>query len=228
MKKLFGLLAAGVLVASIAAPAMARPAKPVATTLYLHGTEQIGETESFSVVADTLLPMDATKPTGTDIKSKMITNYGVGPNASCAGNNLFPVWSGKVTGHIKGDMKFTFNTVGTPGQVEVRVWPDVFSSMCDSENPAAPASDYPDPAGAVTVDLPAGPGTVEAVMKGVDFDAIGTLVVQISPIVAVDIPSPGGSVLAPYHSRILYDSTDYASSLQFSCIPAKGAKSCAL
>jgi hypothetical protein len=228
MKKLFGLIAAGVFVASIAAPASAGKAKPDKTTLYLHGTEQIGETESFSAVADTLLPMDAKKPAGTDIKSKMITNYGVGPNTQCAGNNLFPVWSGKVTGHIKGDIKFTFNTVGTPGQVEVRVWPDVYSSMCDSENPAATASDYPDPAGAVTVDLPAGPGTTEAVIKGVDFDAIGSLVVQISPIVAVDIPSPGGSVLAPFHSRILYDTADYASALEFTCVPVKGSKSCAL
>lgn len=226
MKKISVLMLTAVVAASLGsgAAASAKPkAKPVSTTLYLHGTQPVGESESFSLVADTLLPMDANEPTGAEPKSKFITNYAAGPNTACAGNNLFPVWSGQVTGTVKGDMKFTFHTIGTPGPVEVRVWPDVGSSLCDSE--ATGANDYVEPAGAVTVDLPPGPGTVEAVMKNVNFKAIGSIIVQVSPVVAVDIPSPGGSVLNPFVSRILYDTPDFASSLQFSCIPARG-KSC--
>lgn len=228
MKKAF-VAAATLLVAVglVAGPAGAakRSKKPVPMTFYLHGSEVVGESESFSLVADTLLPMDTTEPTGAEPKSKFITNYLAGPNTMCAGNNLFPVWRGEVAGTIKGDMKFTFHSVGTPGPVEVRVWPDVGSSMCDSENPVSPSDAYPDPAGAVTVDLPAGHGTTEAVIKGVNFKAAGTMIVQVSPVVAVDIPSPGGSILTPFMSRILYDTPEFASSLEFSCIPASG-KSC--
>jgi hypothetical protein len=213
-----------VVVGMVSAPATAKKAKkPVTTTLYLHGNEVVGESESFSVVADAYLPMDVTEPTGAEPKSKFITNYLAGPNAMCAGNNLFPVWRGDIAGTIKGDMKFTFHTVGTPGPVEIRVWPDVGSSMCNSENPASPSDAYPDPAGAVTVDLPAGPGTTEATIKGVNFKAAASMIVQISPTVAVDIPSPGGSILNPFISRILYDTPDFASSLEFKCIPASGS-----
>jgi hypothetical protein len=211
----------------MAAPATAakKAKKPVPTTFYLHGTEVVGESESFSVVADTILPMDSTEPTGAEPKSKFITNYLGGPNTMCAGNNLFPVWRGEIAGTIKGDMKFTFHTVGTPGPVEVRVWPDVGSSLCSTDNPVSPSDAYPDPAGAVTVDLPPGPGPTEAVIKGVNFKAAGSMIVQVSPVVAVDIPSPGGAILSPLISRILYDTPDFASSLEFSCIPASG-KSC--
>lgn len=226
-KALVTVMAVGLIASAFgAAPAQAKKAKkPVKTTLYLHGNEVVGESESFTVVADTLLPMDTTEPAGAEPKSKFITNYLVGPNTMCAGNNLFPVWRGEVAGTIKGDMKFTFNTVGTPGPVEVRVWPDVGSSMCNSENPVSSSDAYPDPAGAVTVDLPAGPATTEAVIKGVNFKAAGSVIVQISPTVAVDVPSPGGSILNPFISRILYDTPDFASSLEFSCVPAAG-KSC--
>ena len=214
------LVAVGLMVA----PATAKKAKkPVTTTLYLHGNEVVGESESMSVVADAYLPMDATEPTGAEPKSKFITNYLVGPNTMCAGNNLFPVWRGDIAGTIKGDMKFTFNTVGTPGPVEIRVWPDVGAQMCTSENPVSSSDAYPDPAGAVTVDLPAGPGTTEAIIKGVNFKAAGSMIVQVSPTVAVDIPSPGGSLLNPFISRILYDTPEFASSLEFKCIPASGS-----
>jgi hypothetical protein len=228
MKKIFVtaatlLVAVGLIVGPAGAAKKAK--KPVPTTFYLHGTEVVGESESFTLVADTLLPMDTTEPTGAEPKSKFITNYLGGPNTMCAGNNLFPVWRGEIAGTIKGDMKFTFHTVGTPGPVEVRVWPDVSSSMCSTDNPASPSDAYPDPAGAVTVDLPAGPGTTEAVIKGVNFKAAGSIIVQVSPVVAVDIPSPGGAILTPLISRILYDTPEFASSLEFSCIPASG-KSC--
>lgn len=216
------LLVSG-LVAPVSAAKKKKKAKPVATKLFLHGDTAVGENDSFSVVADTYLPMDASEPDGSETKSRQITNYLVGPNTQCAGNNLFPVWSGELAGHVKGDVKLTFWAAGTPGQVVVRIWPDVGTSMCNSETTGA--ADYPDPAGEVTVDLPAGPGAVEAVMEKVNFKAVGTAIVQISPVVAVDLPSPAGSVLTPFFSRVLYDSTDFPSVLEFKCTPAQG-KSC--
>lgn len=225
MKKFIALLAAGLIAASIAGPASAKKkVKPVATKLFLHGATVMGENDSFSLYNEAFLPMDKTEPSGSEPKSRWITDYLVGPNTQCAGNNLFPVWSGALTGQIKGDVKLTLDTVGTPGDVVVRIWPDIGigSSLCDSENPVSPASNYVDPAGEVVVTLPPGAGTVQAVMKNVNLTAIGSVVIQISPVVQVDIPSPGGSVLNPFMSRILYDTTDFASVLEFSCVPASG------
>jgi hypothetical protein len=225
MKKLVGgLVLSALLFTALTTPVLGkRKAKPVATKLFLHGETVVGENDSFSLLAEGYLPMDSTEPTGSEPKSRQITNYLAGPNYRCAGNNLFPVWSGPLSGTVKGDVKFTFSTVGTPGPVVVRMWPDVGSSLCDSSTTGA--SDYIDPAGEVQVELPPGQGQVEAVMEDVNFKAIGSLVIQVSPAVAVDLPEPAGSVLAPLVSRILYDSTDFASSIEFSCIPASG-KSC--
>lgn len=228
MKKILTLvMVLGLVAGAVAGPATAgkkkkKKAKPVATTLYLHGATVVGENDSFFNVAEGYLPMDPAKPSG-ETKSRQITNYVVGPNTVCAGNNLFPVWSGEVSGQIKGDVKLTFSTLGTPGKAVVRIWPDVGSSLCNS--PSTGAADYPDPAGEIVVDLPPGEGTVEAVMKKVNFKALGTVIVQISPEVAADIPDPGGAVLHPFFSRVLYDSDDFASALEFKCIPSKG-KTC--
>lgn len=226
MKKMIPILAVALIVASITAPAMAKKkAKPVATKLFLHGATVVGENDSFSLANEAFLPMDKTEPTGAEPKSRWITNYLAGPNTQCAGNNLFPVWSGALTGTIKGDVKLTFNAVGTPGDVVVRIWPDVGqgSSLCDSSNPASMSSNYIEPAGEVVVSLPPGSGTVEAVIKNVNFKAVGSIVIQLSPVVAVDLPDPGGSVLTPFMSRVLYDTADFASMLEFSCIPASGS-----
>lgn len=224
MKRTMGAaLAAFVGISVLLAPASAGK-KPVKTTFYLHGSQAIGETESFSLVADAYLPMSPEEPAAAEPRSKFITNYVAGPNANCAGNNLFPVWTGAMSGRIKGDMKFTFSTVGTPGPVEVRVWPDIMSSLCDS--PATGTMDYVDPAGSVVVDLPPGAGTVEALIKDVDFKVAQHLLIQVSPIEAVDLPDPAGSLLSPFMARILYDTPDFASALEFSCVPAKG-KTCA-
>lgn len=228
MKKILTLvMVLGLIAGAVASPAAAgkkkkKKAKPVATKLYLHGASAVGENDSFSSVAEGYLPMDPAKPAG-ETKSRQLTNYLVGPNTECAGNNLFPVWSGELSGQIAGDVKLTFSTLGTPGKAVVRIWPDVTASMCNSS--LSGASDYPDPAGEVVVDLPAGEGTVEAVMEKVNFKAVGTVIVQISPAVALDIPDPGGAVLNPFLSRVLYDSDEFASVLEFKCIPTKG-KTC--
>ena len=217
-------LALGLVTAGFTSAEAAKKRKPVKTTLYLHGETVVGENDSFTAINDRFLPMDAKEPTGSEPKSRFITNYVVGPNTQCAGNNLFPVWTGELAGRIKGDMKVVLHTIGTPGPLVLRVWPDVSGQACDSELTGTKA--YVKPAGEITVELPPGHGEIEAVFKKLDFNVQGVLMFQLSPEVAVDLPSPAGSLLDPFLSRVLYDSTDLVSSLEFMCTPKTG-RSCA-
>lgn len=214
-KALVLALTAGLVATALAVPAVAaKKPKPVKTTLYLHGEQVVGETENFAIVAPgTYFSMDSNEPTGPEPKSKQLLNYVRGPNTQCAGNDLFPVWLGDVSGTITGDIKVTFHSISSPGAVDVQVWPDVASQLCT--NDLTGAAEYPEPAGSVRVSLPPGPGTVEAVIEGVKFKAGSKLMLQLTPVVE-----------SPYFGRVLYDSTSFASSIEFNCIPAKGAKSC--
>jgi hypothetical protein len=211
-------LAATLVVATLVADAGAKKrARPVNTRLYLHGTNPADEID-YGPLANAYPIMDPKKPAAGAPKSKQITNYIVGPNDLCAGNNFFPVWIGNVKGTVVGKMKLTFTTVSTPGKVDVRVWPDVASALCTSE--LAETNAYPKPAAEVTVDLPPGGGTVKAVTKKVRFRATRSLMVQITPETG---PTP--DLLDPFVARVFYDSPEFASSLQFKCIPARG-RSC--
>jgi hypothetical protein len=211
-----GLLGQG----SIAAKKRKKRAKPVKTTLYFHGNEVVGESESMANVADAPLPMSPAKPTGSEPKSKQVVNGVATPNSDCAGNNLFANWSGKTAGTIKGDVKVTFNAISSPGTVLVRLWPDVVSSLCTST--AAGTTDYPKPAGEALVALPNGTGEVTAVLKNVKVKAIDSLLVQISPAY-IDGPE-GRKVFPPSFVRLVYDTPDLDSRIEFMCIPAKGKK----
>lgn len=208
-------LTAGLIATALAAPAFAaKKAKPVATTLYLHGNEVVGEVENFAVTSSgTYFAMDSTEPSAAEPKSKQLTNYVGGPNTQCAGNDLFPVWVGDLTGTVTGDITVTFHTITSPGEVDVRIWPDVASQLCTNETLGA--FDYPEPAAETRVALPPGPGTVEAVIEGVKFKAGSKLMLQLTPVVE-----------SPFFGRVLYDSTSYVSKIDFSCIPAKGATAC--
>lgn len=208
-------LTAGLVATSLAAPALAaKKPKAVPTTLYLHGNEVIGEVENFAITSSgTYFDMNSEEPTAAEPKSKQLTNYVGGPNTQCAGNDLFPVWVGDLSGTITGDITVTFHTISTPGSVDVRVWPDVASQLCTNETLGA--ADYPEPAGEVRVDLPPGPGTVEAVIEGAKIKAGSLLMLQLTPVIET-----------PFFGRVLYDSTSYVSKIEFNCIPAKGATSC--
>lgn len=211
-KPLVLALTAGLIASSLAGPAIAaKKKKPVATTLYLHGTEVVGELQNYGLIASgTYMTMDKEEPTGAEPKSKFLTNYVAGPNTECAGNDFYPVWVGDVSGAVKGDVKVTFNTIATPGGVvDVRIWPDVASQLCTNETLGA--FDYPEPAGEVRVTIPAGPGVVEAVIEGVNFKAGSKLMLQLTPDPA-----------SPFVGRALYDSTSYVSKIEFNCTPMKG------
>jgi hypothetical protein len=214
MKRILVLVSVLGLVAVSAAPGNAA-AKPVKTTLYLHGTQPLGELESDGIVNANYLPMDTTKPTGQAPKSRQVTNYAVGPNTQCAGNALFPVWLGPLSGTVKGTVKVTLFLAGTPSDVDVRIWPDVNSSLCT--NKTLGANQYPKPAGEVVVTTPPGGGQVTAMIKNVNFKAQAMFMIQLSP----SGPAlPAGMV--PSFDRVLYDAASFASSVQFTCTPAKG------
>lgn len=213
-------LCAGLLSSGATAAKKKKKAKPVKTTLYFHGGSPIGESESMGTVNDVPLPMSAEEPAGSEPKSKQIINGVVTPNGKCANNNLFTNWKGDIAGTIKGDVKVTFTTVSSPGQVLVRVWPDVAGLMCTSE--VSGSADYPEPAGEVVVDLAPGTGEITAVLKKVKAKAIGSLLVQISPA-HVDTPA-GRQVFPPSFARVLYDTPEYDSRIEFKCIPAKGKR----
>jgi hypothetical protein len=212
-------LVAGVGTAADAKKKKKKPPKPktVETQLFFHGTLPLGELEA-NVVSMEFLPMDPTPPSGTEMKSYGITNYTVGPNTACAGNNLFPVWLGDVAGTIVGDLTLSISTLGQAATLEIRVWPDVNATLCDSNV----GMDYVEPAASGIVDVPAGEGSIEAVLgpaslAGNSFEAGLYLMVQISPL----------ALGAPFVSRVLYDTAAAPSSLTFQCIPPKGETACA-
>lgn len=224
MKKVTTCVLAGALVAgALVVPAAAKKAKPVKTTLYMHGASVVGEADSSPQVADTPLPMDPNAPEGAEPKSHGIANAVLTPNHKCAGNNLFPVFVGDVTGQIVGDMKVQLHALSTPGKVVVRVWADKMGLLCTSE--VSGTAEYPEPAAEATVDLPAGHGVIEAVFEDLNFPASMNLMIQVSPE-ATAAPAGDRDYMMPFVARVLYDAADYASNVEFSCIPPKGAKSC--
>lgn len=198
------MLIAGLMAINLATPVEAKKkkkAKPVATTLFMEGDANFGEEDQLG--NGTYLKLQAEPGSGK--KSAGMPNYAVGPNTKCAGNSLVPVFVGALAGKVTGDMKVTFDASATPAaKAEIRVWPDVAAQACNDS--------YIEPAAAVVVDLPAGGGTVEAVLEGVDFEASGVMMIQVTPVLGV-----------PSYGRIFYG-TD-ASKVEFQCLPASG-KSC--
>lgn len=219
MKKLWASALIVALIATAgAAPASAgkKKSKPVATTLYFHGSQPVGEVEIPDVLNGLYRTMDTSEPTDLVPKSVALVAAGVAgagtPNPACAGSPLFPVWVGRVDGRVVGDIKITLSAVGAPGPVDVRVWGVIPGpAACDSQG----VEGYVDPAAEERVDLPAGAGEIEAVLEDVNFKAYQQLMVQFTPVLE-------GATAA----RVLYDSSSFVSQIEFTCIPKKGAKTC--
>jgi hypothetical protein len=207
-----GLMVGAVSVADAAKRRKKKKVKPVKTTLYFHGEQPTGELD-LATDFPTLkyLQMDTQKPATGAPKSRQFTTWAGDPQMwnDCAGSFILPVWTGQTSGRVVGDMKVTLNTVSAPKAVTVQVWPDLLTQACATND--VQAGDYPEPAAEQTADIPAGPGKTVVTLKKVNFKAIGYLTLQILPVG----PAPG---------RVLYDSTDFASSVSFGCIPAKGKR----
>jgi len=206
------LLILGMVFGAIASAEAKKKVKPVTATLYFHGNETVGEVDTANNFAVAYNKMDQTEPSGAAPKSKALTTWTGEPAMwnDCAGSYLLPVWTAPVSGRIVGDIKVTLHSLAAPGTVSIQVWPDVMTQACASNDVAE--GDYAEPAAEATVDLPAGPGASEVVLKKVNFKAFAALTVMVLPH-------------GPVAARVLYDSPDYASSLTFSCIPKSG-KTC--
>lgn len=208
MRKLVAVgLAIGLVGSALVVPAYAgKKAKPVKTTLYLHGNVPVGEggEAAYSIVEGMNMRMDAEAPTDVVPKSYHFTNP-IG-NDQCSGNSsFFPTWTGDLSGTIVGSPKWNVHFASPPSSVIARIWTDTPISSCN-EN-------YIEPAAEVTVDIPAGHNVVEIEFPKMKLKAHVSVMVELLQRSATQ------------HGRVLYDAVDHDSSLTFDCIPQSG-KSC--
>jgi hypothetical protein len=211
MKKLVAVgLVVGLLGGAMVLPADAakKKAKPVATTLYLHGNYPVGDgAELAGTLQGTRMMMNPTAPTDPAPKSMSVWAPG---NDQCAGNPFYPSWEGMVSGTIKGDVKMIADFVSAPTQLTARIWIDTPFMACTSSNTGA--TDFQEPLQTVTVDIPPGQNEVEIVFEGINKKAVANMIVELHVL----------AESAPNQARVLYDSTDFQSRVEFSCIPASG------
>ena len=217
MKKLLTLvMVMGLLAAAISSPAVAakkKKAKPVKTTLYMHGDVPVGDLVEWveGLSGGTHQKMDTTEPAGGPPKSHSYS-LPVG-NPDCTGNELFPSWEGTLTGKIVGDMKLYVNTLALPSTAIARVWVDVPFGSCTSAT--AGVDEFVDPVAEKEVEIPAGSNEVEVVFEKLKLPVKGNLIIELH----TNTPTNQG--------RVLYDSSDFPTRVEFDCIPPKGAKACA-
>lgn len=218
-KTLIVAVVLGLLAGSLSAPAGAakkkKKAKPVAHTFYLHGTEMLGEAEiPDNAGSATFKPMDETEPSGAEPKSMFVTNYMVGPNTTCSGNNLFPTWGGGIAGTVKGDITLYLNAATHPANsLQIDIFADA-TGGCES---SLGSTGFVPPVASAVVSLAPGLGENEVVFENVKFKAMANMTIMVTP---ADLGTN------PTQARLLYDSADFPSRVEFSCIPASG-KSCA-
>ena len=216
MKRLTSvLLGFGLVAGSLISPAAAgAKKKPVETTLYMHGELPVADLTQWisGATGASHMVMDPTEPPAGAPDSQSFS-FAAG-NLECAGNELFPSWEGRIAGKLASDVTIKANFLSAPTTVTARVWIDVPFGSCTSSNTGS--TDFQPPVAEVTVDVPAGSNEVEIVLEGLKGKKA-----TYSMIVQLHQTSPAGQ------GRILYDSADFASRVEFSCIPASGT-SCAI
>jgi hypothetical protein len=214
-KALTALLALGLIAGALNVPAAAKAkAKATPTTFYLHGSEDVGEVEAQNAGSGVFMPADTTKPDASTPKSMNVTNYLVGPNTACSGNSLLPTWRARLAGTVKGDLTLSLNTVAGPAStIQADIFPDG-AGGCDSD---LGSTGFVPAVASAQVDVPPGPGVTEIKFSGVNFKAVGSVVIMLS------VP---GAPANPSQVRVLYDGAGYESSMTLTCTPAKGSKSC--
>lgn len=218
MRKLLVLMVAiGLIAGAVVSPAVAakkkKKAKPVQTTLYMHGDLPVGDMVEWieGISGGNHQMMDTTEPAGGPPKSHSYS-LPIG-NPQCTGNELFPSWEGIVNGKIVGDVKLYANTLALPSKVIARIWVDVPFGSCTSA--AAGVDNFVEPLAEQEVDVPAGSNELEIVFEKLNVPAEMNVIVELHQ----NTPTNQG--------RVLYDSSDFPTRLEFDCIPPKGKKACA-
>lgn len=184
---------------------------PVATTLYAHGPSQFGEIDGIQWVANTFpttspLTLDAEEPSGSIPKSQSIATPAI--NSQCTGTPIAnPVFEGPLQGKITGDLKVTAHFLSAPGTITARLWTDIPIFQCNDA--------YSQPDGVAEVTLPSGRGEAVFEFPGLNLPAKSMITIQI---LAEDVVNG----YEGQTGRLLYDSTDAPTRLEFDCIPAGG------
>ncbi|HVF53324.1 MAG TPA: hypothetical protein VNC78_06910 [Actinomycetota bacterium] len=200
----------------VASPALAakkkKPAaKPVATTLYMHGNYPAGEVDGVDWLANSVPPMSMDTTPGSEPFPRSMTIFNPLLNDQCSGIPLaFPTWVGNITGTIVGDAKITAHFLSAPGTITARIWVDTPVMSCNDA--------YIPPASEVDFALPSGQGSVEIVFPNLKLTAQANVMIEIL--------SYSGTGYKGQVGRVLYDSASAETKLEFSCIPASGT-SCA-
>ncbi len=206
------VLALGLVAAGVAQPASSA-IKPVATTLYFHGTSTSGNQDVY--VDDVPLTMDTKKPTASSDKDILFLGGGVTPNTNCAGG-LLPYWSAPLKGTLSGKVTVTFYARSTPGaNAVVQIFKDAGAGGCNADNPGSFAE--------VTVPLKAGATNAEHTAV---IEIPGKITVKESFHVEILPGTTAGVLIGPQVSGVGYDSTTSPSSVAFSCTPGAGKKAC--
>lgn len=182
---------------------------PVDVTMYMHGEGDRYVDETSYELAGPPKTMDREEPTGSDFDSMQLLNYALGPNPNCAGNSLFPVWTGFLgEGTMVGEATVTLHVLGsTGGDVTVNVWADVTGQACNDS--------YPTPDATADVTLPPGDGSVEVTLPTDGLDPDFSIMVQVQP-------TPSDTPLAhtpTTQARVLYDGADVQTSIALTCQP---------
>jgi hypothetical protein len=209
------ILAAVLAVAVVGLPATADPEAPTEperivdeVTLYLHGTETVGELD---IDLSSYRDMDRTAPAGTTPKSVQVVNYVGGPNTRCDGNFLLPTWQAPLRGTVVGDVTVTLPAISAPGtQLVVELHANA-ATGCVTEPPV------PVPTAREVVTMPAGLGEATVTFSDVEFDVNGML--------NLFVHANTGTV-ARNHSRLLYDAQGYEARVELTCLAQVGRPSC--
>ena len=184
--------------------------KPVKMTHYLHGTQSLGEAEQFFGVGGAMR-MDKVKPTGTQARSKQVTNYVAGPNPECTGNPFFAYWDGVVNGTLSGKATVRLFTTAAPGsEVLVRLF-NAPKGECNEG--------YEVPIAEKAAAVPQGDGTVVVVMdvKRRAKPIKGILRLMVSTV---------GDLGDASQTRLRYDAVSAPAAVTFTCLPKPGKKTC--
>ena len=209
MRKLLVLVAVMALLSPGVAPAAAR--KPVATTLFAHGVQPLGELDGVEWAAAAFpqkspLTLDPEEPQGAEAKSMTFASPYI--NSVCTGSPLaYPSFEGTIAGTIKGDIELTAHFLAAPGKVTARLWVDTTVFNCNDA--------YIEPNIEVEFDVPAGQNEVVVKLPNKVLKAKQLILLEI----LVDDIAQG---YQGQFGRVLYDSTDAATRLEFTCIPASG------
>lgn len=209
MKKLLVLVSVIALLHPAVAPAAGK--KPVATTLFAHGTHPLGELDGVEWAAATFpqkspLTLDAEEPGGAEPKSMTFASPYI--NSECTGSPLaYPSFEGNISGTIKGDIELTAHFLAAPGKVTARLWVDTTVFNCNDA--------YIEPNIEVEFDVPAGQNEVVVKLPNKVLKAQQLILLQV----LVEDIAQG---YQGQFGRVLYDSTDTPTRLEFTCVPTSG------